>query len=245
VKVLALDIETRPNIAYVWGLWDDGGIPLDRLIQPVEMMCFAAKWLGEKRTHFHSAQNERKAMIQSAHDLLSEADVVIHYNGKRFDIPHLNREFVQVGLGPPAPYQQIDLFQVVKRQFKFPSNKLAHVAPALGLKGKVEHSGFKTWVRCMAGDEKAWREMERYNRRDVTLLEELYTVLQPWIPNHPTRTLHDGTTGCPVCSSQNLMRRGMARTKVSAFQRWSCNDCGAWSRSSKREASVELQQIAV
>jgi hypothetical protein len=208
-------------------------------------MCFAAKWLGEKRTHFHSAQNERKAMIQSAHDLLSEADVVIHYNGKRFDIPHLNREFVQVGLGPPAPYQQIDLFQVVKRQFKFPSNKLAHVAPALGLKGKVEHSGFKTWVRCMAGDEKAWREMERYNRRDVTLLEELYDVLQPWIPNHPARTLYDQLGTCPVCASENVIRRGEYRTKVSSFQRWQCLGCGSYSRSSKRLDSVDIQQVAV
>jgi DNA polymerase elongation subunit (family B) len=245
VKVLALDIETRPNIAYVWGLWDDGGIPLDRLIAPVEVMCFAAKFFGDKKIHFHSAQTDRAGMVQAAHDLLSVADVVIHYNGKRFDIPHLNREFVQAGMGPPAPYQQIDLFQVVKRQFKFPSNKLAHVAPALGLKGKVEHSGFKTWVRCMAGDEKAWREMERYNRRDVTLLEELYDVLQPWIPNHPARTLYDQLGTCPVCASENVIRRGEYRTKVSSFQRWQCLGCGSYSRSSKRLDSVDIQQVAV
>ena len=38
--------------------------------------------------------------------------------------------------------------------------------------------------------------MEKYNRQDVTLLEELYAVLQPWIPNHPHRGLYDGHSGC-------------------------------------------------
>jgi DNA polymerase elongation subunit (family B) len=243
VKILAIDIETRPSLAYVWSLWDDG-VTLERLVESGEVFCFAAKWLGEKKLFFYSTHKDWGEMITRAHELLDEADVVLHYNGKRFDIPHLNRMFVENGMKPPSPYAQIDLLEVVKRRFKFPSNKLAYVAPRLGLDGKVEHSGFDLWVRCMAGEESAWREMERYNRRDVTLLEELYEILLPWIPNHPSRTLHDGRGDCPVCGGGPLQKCGTAKTKVSTFQRFHCQACGSYSRGSHRLDHVDVQQVS-
>jgi hypothetical protein len=71
---------------------------------------------------------------------------------------------------------------VVKANFKFPSNKLDYVAQALGVGAKFKHSGFELWIDCMAGDDKAWREMKKYQIQDVVLLEELYQVLLPWLP---------------------------------------------------------------
>jgi hypothetical protein len=241
VKILALDIETSPNLAYVWSLWEQN-VSLDALVDSGDVLCFAAKWLGEKRMYFYSSRYDKADMVCAAHALLDEADVVMHYNGKRFDIPHLNRLFVEDGLHPPSPYAQIDLLEVVRKRFKFPSNKLAYVAPALGLKGKVKHSGFSLWTRCLAGEDAAWKEMERYNRRDVLLLEELYGVLQPWVPNHPTHTLYDGVHGCPVCGKDTLQRRGLLRTKASVYCRWSCTNCGAWSRSTMRDSGTHITQ---
>jgi hypothetical protein len=243
VRTLALDIETSPSLAYVWQLWDQG-VPLDRLVNSGEVLCFAAKWLGDKKIHFSSVHGDgRLGMLTRAHELLDDADAVLHYNGQRFDIPHLNREFVSNGFTPPSPYKQIDLYQVVKRQFKFVSNKLAHVAPELGLEGKVQHSGFRLWVRCMAGDAKAWREMERYNRQDVRLLEELYEILLPWIPGHPNRQLYDLKTGCPLCGHDHLVKRGFAYTALGKFQQLHCQGCGAYVRSGKRLDGADLRRV--
>ena len=47
-RVLLYDIETVPNLAYVWGKWEQNVI---RFESEWHMLCFAYKWLGEKKTH--------------------------------------------------------------------------------------------------------------------------------------------------------------------------------------------------
>lgn len=174
-------------------------------------------------------------MLDAAHSMLSEADVVVGYNSKRFDMLHLNREFVLAGMQPPAPYQQVDLLAVVRRQFKFPSNKLDYVAQALNLGGKTSHTGFQLWVDCMADDPKAWALMKKYNKQDVVITEALYDKLLPWIPGHPSHGTFNGLNNmCPNCGSLKLQSRGKAYTAASTYQRYACKDCGKWSRGSSR-----------
>jgi hypothetical protein len=245
MRTLLLDIETTPSLAYVWRLWQEN-IPLPRLVKSTEILCFAAKWDGERKIHFHSVHHDgADEMLQRAHALLNEADAVVHYNGKKFDIPHLQGAFVTAGMNPPSPFKQIDLYATVKRQFKFMSGKLDHVARELGLGGKLEHEGFELWVKCMAGDEAAWRQMRRYNLQDVRLLQDTYDRLKPWIVGHPNTALHNGVVdGCRVCGGTDLAREGYAYTQAGVFQRYSCRGCGAWGRGSKRIATVELREVA-
>lgn len=241
MKILAIDIETSPNVVYTWGLFDQN-VGLNQVISQTEVMCFAAKWLGQRKIHFYSTHHDGKAeMVQAAHDLLSEADVVMHYNGKQFDTKHLHREFLEAGLGPPEPFVELDLLTVVRSKFRFTSHKLQNITVQLGLEGKVAHSGFDLWRRCLDGDESAWRKMKAYNRQDVVLLEELYDMLRPWINNHPNHNLYDGRGGCPSCGSMSLVKRGVRRTSVSTFQRFHCQSCGAYSRSTKRDGSTSIR----
>lgn len=229
MKILILDIETAPSLAYVWKLWDEN-IPLDRLISSGYLLCYAAKWHKKKEVIFKDKRDSD--MHQSIHDLMSEADAIVHYNGNRFDIPILNKELLMQGMSPPSPAKQIDLFQVVKSKFKFTSNRLDHVTQELGLGGKSGHSGFKTWIGAMNDDEKAWNSMRKYNIQDIKITEKLYNRLLPWIEGHPNHNLYEGN-GCPSCGKDTLIRRGLARTPTRLFQRWHCKSCGRWCRSSK------------
>lgn len=239
MRVLSLDIETSPNIAYTWGLWQQD-VGTHKLIEPSRMICFAAKWMDGKRVHFFSEyHHSHEEMVAAAWHLVDEADVVMHFNGRSFDMKHLNREFLLAGLGPPSPYQEIDLLLTAKRAFKFQSNKLDYLASQLGLPGKG-HSNFQLWVDCLAGSKKAWKQMREYNVQDVLMLEDLYERLLPWISNHPNRNLFDGN-GCPRCGSSRLVRRGYRHTQVSTFQRYRCADCGGWSSSTKRESGTTLK----
>lgn len=244
MRVLVLDIETRPSLAYVWSLWDEN-VPLQRLVETGSVVCFAAKWLDEKRVHFHSDFHDgHEAMVRAAWELIDEADAVVHYNGTAFDIKHLNREFALLGLDPPTAHRDIDLLSVVRRRFKFVSSKLQHVAEQFGLGSKVEHSGFDLWVRCMADDPKAWRIMRRYNVGDVRLTEALYRRLLPWIKHHPNRGVFDGIDHvCPSCGSADLMRRGHAHTPTAAYVRYQCKACGSYSRADKRDPEVERSTL--
>lgn len=246
MKILAIDIETKPNLVWTWGLRQQD-IGVNQIVEPVEMICFAAKWIGKRGVEFRSQWGDgHEAMVRRAHELLDEADVVLHFNGNSFDIPHLYREFVELGLTPPAPFHNIDLYLAVRKRFRFQSNKLDHVAKELGFAGKEETGGFDLWRGVMAGDEVAQRRMRKYNIRDVTVLEELHEKLRPWIPGYPSVPLHDGgcETCCPVCGSSRSQRRGHYNTKVSRFARHQCLDCGKWFRSTSRERGVKVTEVA-
>jgi hypothetical protein len=141
--------------------------------------------------------------------------------------------------------QEIDLLEVVKGNFRFISNKLQHVSTQLGLAGKVEHTGFELWKDCMAGDAKAWALMKKYNSGDVTLTEELYDRLRPWIRNHPHMGLYSGEEEvCSRCGSDDLERRGFTFTAVSKFQRFRCKGCGSWSRGKYAVDRVDARGVA-
>lgn len=231
MKILFLDIETSPNLAYVWGLWDQN-IAINQIVETTEMLCFGARWYGEKKVTFKSVHHDGKEeMLKEVHKLLDEADVLVGWNSKAFDSKHLKREFIENEMLPPSPYKEMDLMLTVKAQFKFPSNKLDYVSQKLGVGAKVKHSGFDLWLQCMAGNDKAWKEMKKYQIQDVDLLVDLYEKLKPWITNHPHTGLYDGIEdGCAVCASRNLQRRGLARTAAGTYQRFQCQDCGKWQR---------------
>jgi DNA polymerase elongation subunit (family B) len=171
-------------------------------------------------------------MLRHIHALLEEADAVVHYNGEKFDIPTLNKEFVLSKMTPPSTYRQIDLYKTVRSQFRFTSNKLDYVAQRLGLGGKTQHKGMELWTECMAFKDAAWNTMRTYNKQDVVLTEKLYNRLLPWIKNHPNVALYtDGTKAvCTTCGSINLNKRGFQTTNASRFQRYRCMDCGKWMR---------------
>lgn len=240
MKILTLDIETAPSLAYVWSLWKET-VPIDRVVASSEMLCWAAKWRGEKTMKF--ADRRDPEMVKQIYALVDEADAVVHYNGNSFDMPVLNKEFILADLPPPAPYKNIDLYRVVAKKFKFPSNKLAFVAPALGVGEKQKHAGFDTWIGCMNDDPKQWALMKKYNKQDVTVTEALLDKLWPWIDGMPNHQLYSDGAFCPRCGQDYyaLQRQGYAYTAAGKFQRYRCTVCNGWSRSSSRVAGVEAQ----
>jgi uncharacterized protein YprB with RNaseH-like and TPR domain len=216
-------------------------IGLNQIEETSKVICFSAKWLGAPRSsiEFYSVQDGHDVMVKAAWDLLDQADAVMHYNGSSFDIPHLNREFLELGLGPTSPYQNVDLYRLSKK-FKFQSRKLEHVSQKLGFEGKVQHEGFNLWRKCLQGDEKAWKAMERYNKRDVTLMEDMYEVLLPWIPGLPNRRLYDSDSGCPRCGSKHVQKRGISRTATSIFQQYQCQHCRGYFKDSRRAIGADF-----
>ena len=235
MKILYIDIETAPNVSLTWGLFNQN-VSLDQIVDSGYTLCFAAKWEHSNEVYYASTyEHGPKKMLQLAHELLSQADVVVHYNGTSFDLPILNKEFVspKYNMSPPVPYQQIDLLRTVRRRFRFTSNKLDYVAQFLGLGAKVHHKGMKLWVGCMAGEAKDWRMMKKYNIQDVRLLPKLYKTLLPWIQNHPNVGLYDELfdsngepiTQCPNCGSKHIVKNGFEHSNTQRYQRYVCKDC--------------------
>ena len=233
-RIALVDIETAPNLSWVWGRWEQNVIDVHTHWY---MLSFAYKWYGTKRVHVHALpdyplwkkdREDDRSLVLDFWKILDEADIVIAHNGDAFDLKKGNARFIQHGLKPPAPYKSIDTLKLARRHFKFDSNKLDDLGNSLGVGRKLPHTGKQLWFGCMAGNPAAWKKMRRYNAHDVTLLERVYEKLKPWAPNHPNLNLYGNSCGCPGCLSANVQRRGLSYTKSIVRQRWQCLDCGTW-----------------
>lgn len=249
-KILIYDIERFPNNAWIWDRFDIKFVPMDMIKTRARTCAVGAKWVGAKTTMYTSEFHEEgghEAMVRKAHSWFEEADIIVGFNNKSFDRRHLKTAFEQYGLRLHSPVKEVDLYQVVKRNLKLPSNRLTDVAKELGLTQlKMEHEGFLLWVKCMEGDEKAWSRFRRYCKQDVAVTEELYHRILHLIPGHPHLGLYtdDDNPVCGQCGSERpLQRRGFERTNLGKFQRYQCTACSKFSRGKRALMYVEERPV--
>lgn len=242
-KILFFDIETAPNLGYVWGKFEQNVI---EYTNEWYMLAWSAKWQGGKHITkglidydgYKPGSENDGDLVRELHTLIEEADIIVAHNGDRFDIKRSNTRFIENGLRPPPPQRTVDTLKIARRHFSFNSNKLDDLGRRLGVGRKAQTGGFDLWKGCMSGDAKAWRTMKRYNAQDVRLLEAVYNKMLPWIGNHPhIGILSDVENGCRNCGGTNLIRRGWHTTRTGKNPRVSCNDCGTWMLSKHKKVT--------
>ena len=237
-KTLFFDIETAPNMSYVWGQWQQDVIEHTR---EWYILCFSYRWEHQKSTHVVALPDFKKLygndpendnrVVHALWELLDEADIVIGHNSDAFDIKKANARFAYHQFGPPSHYQTVDTLKIARRHFKFNSNRLGHLGEHLGLGGKEATGGFQTWVGCMKGDVKAWGIMKKYAKQDVDLLIDVYERLRPWATTHPNRNVIDATShACPTCGNNVLHKRGSRMTRTMIYQQYQCQRCLSYCR---------------
>lgn len=255
MRVLLIDIETAPCLAYMWSLWKE-----IRSYNFVEkewyMMCFSAKWLGSKEIISYSLSDfkgysknpeDDKQLLLKLKDLLDEADVIIAHNGINFDMRKINARLIANGITPPSPYKIIDTLQVVRKVFAFTSNRLNDLAQFFKIGKKNDTGGFDLWRKCFTGDAKSWKTMINYNRKDVVLLEKIYLIIRPFIAQHPNFGLYNDKNECqcPKCGSKKIQYRGYYYSNSSKFRRFVCTSCGGWSREKINILSNDKKKLLI
>lgn len=242
-RILFFDIETAPNIAYIWGLWTEN-TSINMIQEHWYTLCWCSKWLDQKKV-FSSALPDFKGYKKNPYNdkevmkvlwnLLDEADIVVAHNAIKFDIRKVNARFIINGMKPPSPYKVVDTLRVARRFFSFTSNKLDDLGILLKLGKKLPTGGIKLWTGCLQGDRNSWKKMVNYCKTDVTLLEKVYKKLLPYISNHPNAGVYeDGKKMvCPKCASEKLVKEGFAYTNNGKYQQLSCKNCGGWCKGKK------------
>lgn len=247
-RILLFDIETSPNVAYVWEKYEQNVI--GDFIRERMIISVAWKWLHEKTVHsmcipdfygYKSKKLQNKKLIEKLHSLFSAADILVAQNGDNFDIKMANAEFIQYGLKPPPPHKTVDTLKVARSKFRFNSNKLDDLGARLGLGRKVKTGGFDLWLGCLRGEKSSWDRMSFYNKNDVILLEKIYYKLRPWMTNHPNLNVFDGGQGCPYCKSTHVNSQGFQLMPTGRKRRWHCMDCGKWSKGAFESAGLALK----
>jgi len=232
-RVLLLDIETAPLEVYCWGLFDQN-IGLNQIIQDWSMLCWSAKWLGEKKMMYEDLSKSRnvrndKRIVRKLWHLVNEADIIVGQNGKRFDTRKMSARFILLGMDPPSSYRQIDTLQIARKHFGFTSNKLEYLSENICTKYKKKvkrkFPGFSLWSECLKGNKVAWAEMAEYNKLDVLALEELLEKFFAW-----DNTINFGVytdnivSGCVKCGGRQK-RNGYHYSEAGKYQRFKCIVC--------------------
>lgn len=245
LRAAFIDIETRPNEAFVWGKYEQNVIAF---IDEGALISFAYKELGKKKVHAYALpdfplykkdKRDDHALVQKLWEVFNDFDVLIAHNGDQFDIKKANAYFAHHGMKPPTLYRTIDTKKVAKAAFKLNSNKLDDIGNYFGLGRKIQTGGFQLWLDCIDKtkyNKTAWDKMVRYNKQDVVLLEKVYLKMLPWIKNHPNvNVLSDAVGRCPNCGSEHLQKRGFWIVGKKKVQKYQCQniECGAWNPESK------------
>lgn len=234
-NVLILDIETSPITAYVFGLKEQN-IGLNQIVRDWHIMCFSAKWLGEKKVIYKETRTSNdKPLLKALWELLDKADILVTQNGAHFDGPRIEARMMIHRMKPPSPYKHADTYRGNKNK-GFTSHKLEYLTSVLNHKHvKLLHSNFpgmSLWSECLKGNNKAWAAMREYNIKDVLSTEELYLNTLPWASKtFPTPHVPiNPVSKCPYCNSYVLRSIGIRRTKSEHYRRYICTQCGKSSK---------------
>lgn len=232
-KGLVIDVETKPLLVYTWGMYQQNIAPC-QVVDWGGLLCFAAKWIGSDEVIFRAEWDGKDRMLRTVHDLLCEADYVVGWNSKRFDVRKINAEFQRARMRRPTSYRNIDLMREQKRDADFPSNKLESRRRLMDRAGKLDTGGFPLWIAAMNGDRAAQRTMRDYNVNDTEVTEEEFHEMRAggWLRGLPNLSI-DGGVCCSNCGSVNLQAIKPYRTDLRVYPQWLCNDCGTASRETK------------
>lgn len=246
-RILTVDLERVPGLAEFWQP-KTHYINTSAIVEYPRTICFAWKWNDSAKIDFIAEWDEggHEAMVRKSFELYDEADMVVTYNGVRFDNKHFKSDWTVYDLGVPSSWFDIDLLAVARRELGFEVKSLDEVTKRLGLQSKVDKYDPKMAKAAVAGDEKAQKRIARYNKGDVKITDKLHQRLLA-VTKAPNSALYheDGEVRCgkPLCGSTNLERRGYAYTNQSKFRQYRCRDCGGWTRDTKAIMRVHLASV--
>lgn len=265
-KVLILDIETQRAIVETFSLWSNY-TSIDRVIVPSRILCFSAQWRGQDKIIFSSAWRDGdevgyRKMLQHAWNLLDEADIVVTWNGDKFDLQWFHGEFGRLEMGKPSSYKSVDLIKVLKNKFKagLLSMKLDWSARQWLHDMKVPHGHTDLWHDIRYGTRAECREacrlMREYCEHDTRLTGQLFERHLQWININMGIYETDSDLGgdvmrCTKCASTGpFHRNGFHYTPSFGYQRYRCaailpngQKCGGEARGKRSKRSTSLRAI--
>jgi uncharacterized protein YprB with RNaseH-like and TPR domain/predicted nuclease with RNAse H fold len=109
--------------------------------------------------------------------LMSRAQLVVSFNGRRFDVPFLGRQFSRF----ERPRAHVDLLDAGRAMGYSGGQKEVEVALGLQRDQAVDGVGgeeaVQLWSKTLYGDEASFQRLIRYNRADVEMLPRIAEIL--------------------------------------------------------------------
>ena len=152
-----------------------------------------------------------KRLLVDVSERLLDSDAWLGHFACYYDIPFVNTRLLYHRLPIlPANHPLVDTWRVSKNRLKLRNNRLITISEFFGTEDEKNSIKPEQWLRALGGHRPSMDYIVEHCRRDVMVLEEVYHILQPLVPNHPSATL--GEEGCSHCGSQKLQKRGFHLT---------------------------------
>lgn len=241
-RKITMDIETAPMVAATFSLFNKSPLNPKFVLQHSFVSCVCWKYLDEDKVYSVSLLDDKRRfkrdhtddyhVVKTAHEVASEAGLLIGHNFAGFDWKTLNTRFLYHGLGPLPKRRIADTYKIARREFKLYSNRLESIADYLNFDGKIGTDS-SLWLGVLSGDRQAIEDTVEYCKQDVRVSEEAYIHLRPF-DTMPVNLSVDPAASpenliCPKCGSEgSLKKRGF--TECGRYQRYRCNSCTGWSR---------------
>ena len=240
VKILLWDVESSFNQVLTFGLRKQY-IPHENITTERHLYCIAYKWYGESKIHTISILDNPSRFKKDIHDdyhvvsefrkVIEQADAQVAHYGDMFDSKMLNARLVYHGLKPLPKMKSFDTKKLASRYFRFNSNKLDYLAQHLCGISKLDNPK-GLWIDCFNGSIKAIKQMVKYNKQDIVILEALFNKLIPFMKDYSLNMnmfMKGARCSNPTCGSTNIEWRGWNYTRVNKYRRCQCRSCGSWS----------------
>ena len=250
LKYLYWDLETSYMQGYFFDIWNIN-IAMSQVTKQSHLL--SASWamndeepVGVRLTPEDVKTGNDLEVVVKLIEAINSCDVVVTFNGKKFDVKKLNTRALYWGLPPVVIPRHVDLMQDAKRLFKFPSNSMQNISQYLGEDGKISTGGSRLWQRCAEyknydACDSALQEMLTYNLQDIVATRDLHKRFMGWSKNTPNiatitkqvqgRDLKEDTELlCIHCGSNDvskIMVDGVAKkgyTAVSSFDLYRCGE---------------------
>jgi DNA polymerase elongation subunit (family B) len=237
MKVLFFDIEIlndpKKLFEFAWKIYPGATMGAE-----MSTICsFGYKWLGDKKAKCINVWDKKKysinddrALLQEIRDIMVEADIIVSFYGKKFDIKHIDARLDHHGLRalPPFKGHHLDLHELAKRRYKLSFKRLDNLADFLrcGTK-KLKHEGFSLWDKSWNLDKKAQKTMSAYCAQDVEVLAKVYDKMQSIITFPITQKKSElPAEKCEHCGSKHFVKNGTRRSATGVVQMRFCGNCG-------------------
>lgn len=146
------------------------------------ILCIALLLEGEREVRVLDAfryEDEKRALL-ALHDLWNKFEILVTFNGKKFDSRFIAGRMMQHGL-PMLPRKlHLDLLPYC-RKWRLASARLASVSEALKLQDQKGHVPAEFWNRATGGDREAYDTIVAYCKQDVRCLPELLSHVRPMV----------------------------------------------------------------
>lgn len=115
-----------------------------------------------------------KGLAKAWRDALQEYDIMVTWNGIKFDVPFLNTRLRRWGLKELRSPRHKDLLYTARYKMRLSSNRLDNVAQFLGCQVSKTPMQPEQWTMAMGGHKPSYQYIVTHCRNDVRVLAECW-----------------------------------------------------------------------